>query len=103
MSPNLKAVMSNVEKTEYGLATGFVSTVRYIGMITSMTVITIMLSIFLGDKQVVPQTAGLFIQSMKYTLIIFCAMNFAGIFLSLVKQKTQNCYRLSPIQAHKNK
>ncbi len=86
-SPNLNAVMSYVKASEYGLATGFVSTMRYIGMIISMTIITIVFSIFLGNQQATPQSGPFFLYSMKLTLIIFSIMNFIGIFLSIIKPK----------------
>ncbi len=98
-SPNMTAIMGSVEPEHYGLASGFVSTMRYIGMMISLTIITVMLSFFLGNQPVSIATSGGFINSMKMTLIIFSIMNFSGIFLTIGKatfgkrqaQATENC------------
>ena len=82
-SPNLTAIMGSVEPVHYGLASGFVSTMRYIGMMISLTIITVMLSFFLGNQPVSTVTSAAFINSMKMTLIIFSIMNFSGIFLTI--------------------
>ncbi len=84
-SPNITAIMGSVEPANYGLASGIVSTMRYIGMMTSLTIITVILSLFIGNQPVNAQTAAGFISSMKLTLFIFSVMNFCGIFLSLEK------------------
>ncbi|MCP4119986.1 MAG: MFS transporter [Desulfobacteraceae bacterium] len=82
VSPNLTAIMASVQPVHYGLASALVSTMRYTGMMTSMTIIAVILSIFIGNQPVTAETGDGFVSSMRMTLVIFTVMGLSGVFLS---------------------
>ncbi len=89
-SPNIITVMGSVSEKDYGIASGFVATMRTTGMLISMTIITLVFKYFMGSHSVTPELAGKFIQSMHICLLIFCILCIAGIFCSLgrIKEET---------------
>jgi EmrB/QacA subfamily drug resistance transporter len=82
-SPNISVIMGSVEPRYLGVASGLNSTMRTLGMMTSMTVITIIFSIFMAGQAVTPDTQAQFLMSMRTALLIFSALCFIGIFFSL--------------------
>lgn len=86
-SPNTNAIMGSVEKKYYGIATGTLSTMRSLGMVTSMSIATLLLGIFLKNEKIYQKTYELFIFAIKYYSIIFSILLLAGIFTSLVRGK----------------
>jgi hypothetical protein len=63
---------------------------RSTGILTSMTIITVMFSVYMSGHQVTPETIPLFIKSMHYCMLIFCVLSMAGIFFSAVRTNTFN-------------
>jgi uncharacterized membrane protein len=84
-SPNMTAVMGSVASQHYGVASSFVATMRTVGMLTSMTIITVTFSRFMGTDQVGPETQGLFLESMNVAMTIFCTMSVMGVFCSMFR------------------
>jgi len=82
-SPNTSVIMGSVPPHYLGVATGLSSTMRTLGMMTSMTIITVIFSIFMGDQTVTSETRSLFLLSMRTALWIFSALCGAGIFCSI--------------------
>ncbi len=81
-SPNTSAIMGSVPPRHYGLASGMVATMRALGMMTSMTVITVTFSVFMGGHPVTPATQPAFLLSMRAGLVALCALCVAGVLLS---------------------
>ena len=50
-SPNMSAIMGSVERSQYGLASGTVATMRLLGQMGSMAIATFFLGIYLGGKR----------------------------------------------------
>jgi len=50
-SPNTNAIMGSVDEQFYGVAASTVSTMRMIGMATSMTIVTLLIALFVGDTE----------------------------------------------------
>ncbi|HEX9778591.1 MAG TPA: hypothetical protein VGA63_10640, partial [Geopsychrobacteraceae bacterium] len=71
---------------------GLNSSMRTLGMMTSMTIITIVFSILMGGKPVTAETQAAFIASMHLSLLVFCGLCVAGIFCSLgrISRQGQN-------------
>jgi len=86
-SPNTNAIMGSVEKKFYGIATGTLSTMRSIGMSTSISITTLILGIFLKNESIVEKNFNLFISSIKTFSIIFSIFLFIGIFTSYSRGK----------------
>ena len=84
-SPNTKAIMSSVERREYGVASAVVGTMRQVGMTFSMGVVMVTLALRLGQAEVNAATAEPFIGSMRLALSLFAALCCAGIFASLAR------------------
>ncbi len=84
-SPNVSVIMGSVEPRHLGVASGLNSTVRTLGMMTSMTIITVIFSVVMGGHAVTPQTQPAFLLSMRSALLTFAGLCGAGIFCSIVR------------------
>ena len=84
-SPNTNAIMSSVEKKHYGLASGTVATMRSLGQVLSMCVISIVISIFIGTRAIGPETLEPFGHSTKVSFIILAAFCAVGVYFSAVR------------------
>lgn len=82
-SPNTAIIMSSVQPRDYGMASSMAATMRGMGMLTSMTIVTLILSWFMGDQPVSVQTGDDFMKSMRTTFIIFSMLSLVGIGCSL--------------------
>jgi EmrB/QacA subfamily drug resistance transporter len=91
-SPNVSVIMGSVPPRYLGVASGLNSSMRTLGMMTSMTIITIVFSILMGGKPVTAETQAAFIASMHLSLLVFCGLCVAGIFCSLgrISRQGQN-------------
>ncbi|MGA3084897.1 MAG: MFS transporter [Thermodesulfobacteriota bacterium] len=88
-SPNTNAVMSSVEKHDYGVASGTMGTMRLIGQMFSMGMAMMIFSMVIGKVSITPFLYPLFLRSLKIALVINGSLCFIGIFLSLARGKIQ--------------
>lgn len=89
-SPNMTAIIGSVDKRYYGTASSMVSTMRTIGMLTSMTIIALILSHFMGDTPLTPTNKLQYIDSMHFTMMTFALMSMVGIGFSMIRNKVVN-------------
>ena len=89
-SPNTNAVMSSVEKHDYGVASGTMGTMRLIGQMFSMGMAMMIFSMIIGKVSITPGLYPLFLRSMKMVLVINGTLCFLGIFLSMARGKIQH-------------
>lgn len=82
-SPNVSMIMGSVEPRYLGVASGLSASMRSLGMLTSMTIITLIFSYLMHGQQVTPETQGAFLTSMRTALLIFCGLCVVGIGCSL--------------------
>lgn len=82
-SPNTSLIMGSVEPRYLGVASGLASSMRTLGMMTSMTIITLIFSFLMGGHAVNAATQGAFLLSMGLALQVFCGLCVLGIFCSL--------------------
>jgi len=82
-TPNNTAIMGSINPGDYGMASSLIATMRTTGMLTSMTIITVLLSHFLGDRPVTIATGKEFVVTMKTAMILFSLMGILAIGLSL--------------------
>ena len=87
-SPNTNAIMSSVDKKYYGVAASMDVTTRNIGMTLSMGILILLMSLYLGTAQITPEYYGVFVESSRIALIIFCGLCLACILISAVRGKT---------------
>ncbi|MBU0945846.1 MAG: MFS transporter [Proteobacteria bacterium] len=86
-SPNMSAIMGSVERRYFGIASGTVATMRLLGQMISMSVATIFLVIFVGRKEIGPDTLPSFLQSMHVCLLLFVLFCVVGIYFSFFRGK----------------
>jgi len=84
-SPNTNAVMSAVEKKNYGVASATLATMRLTGQMFSMGIATLVISAIAGREKVTPATFHLLMKSINISMGISTALCTAGIFASLAR------------------
>lgn len=86
-SPNTNAVMSSIDKKFYGVGAGMLATMRVLGQMFSMAIVTMILTIFVGKEKIVTENFPLFLKSLKITFLTYSILCFLGIFVSLKRKK----------------
>lgn len=82
-SPNTNAVMSCVEKKDYGVASSILATMRSIGHTMSMVIVTLIVSMQAGSKALSETSPSQLISIMKISFIVFTIICAIGVFISL--------------------
>ncbi len=82
-SPNMNTIMSSVDRTQYGLASGSAATMRVVGQITSMTIATLFFAAMLGNQSVEAAPDVSFLKVVKWGFITFSVLSLAGIYFSI--------------------
>ena len=86
-SPNTNAIMSAVEKRNYGVASGMVGTMRLLGQMLSMGIAMLVFAVIIGPVEITPAYYPQFMTSMHIGFILFAIFCLVGIFFSLVRGK----------------
>ena len=84
-SPNMNAIMSSVDKRFYGIASASVGTMRLLGQMLSMGIVTLILALYIGRVQITPQSYTMLIKSVRVAFIVFSVLCAGGIFFSLYR------------------
>ncbi|QLA17210.1 MFS transporter [Desulfolutivibrio sulfoxidireducens] len=82
ITPNSTAIMGSVSRRQFGVASGMVGTMRTLGMAVSMTSVTLIFSILMGDSAVSAATLPWFLTSMRVGLSVFAVFSCLGVVLS---------------------
>lgn len=85
-SPNTNAIMSSVEKPDYGVASGMVSTMRLIGQMLSLGIANLIFTAFMGHTEI-PKTGpyDLLMQSIQVTFVIMAVLCVIGVVFSIAR------------------
>ena len=86
-SPNINAMMGAVEPPQYGIASGVNSTMRIIGQLSSMVIVTLMMSFFLGAAAIAPDNYPLLEKVIVSTFTLAAGLCILGFILSLPRRK----------------
>lgn len=86
-SPNSNAVMSSVDKKDYGTASAILSLMRTTGQMLSMAVVIVILSIIMGNAEIKPENHSELIHVVQIAFGLFAFLCFLGIFASLTRGK----------------
>lgn len=78
-APITSAIMSSVDKKHLGQASGLVGTVRTMGMLASMVIVTLTMNAYLGLDAVHSDNVHLFILAMRADFLIFNVLNCIAI------------------------
>ncbi len=81
-SPNTNAIMGSVPSKFYGAASGSVGTMRVLGQMTSMAVITVVFAALLGSGQITPERYATFLVVVRISFSISSLLCFLGVFFS---------------------
>jgi EmrB/QacA subfamily drug resistance transporter len=84
-SPNTNAVMSSVKDRYYGVASATVATMRQIGMMLSMGVAMLLLSVYIGRVEVTPENYELFLRSIRTSFVVFSSSCLVGVAASMAR------------------
>jgi len=84
-SPNANAIMSAVDKQYYGSATGSLATMRILGQMTSMVVVTLVFSTIIGQITIEPSIYQDLMQAISICFFISASLCIPGFIFSLVR------------------
>jgi len=80
-SPNTNAVMSCVDKQDYGVATSVLATMRSLGHTSSMAIVTIIVGIYMGNTALSEASPEMLLDTMHTAFSVFAFICFVGIFI----------------------
>jgi MFS family permease len=85
-SPNTNAIMSSVEKSDYGVASGMVSTMRLIGQMLSLGIANLIFTYFMGHTEI-PKSGpyDMLMQSIQVAFVVMAVLCVIGIGFSLAR------------------
>lgn len=84
-SPNSNAVMGSVERRFYGVASSTLATMRNTGQAFSMALVTLIVTLYVGNAQLTPELATEFVQIARTACLTFAIICGLGIFASLAR------------------
>jgi MFS family permease len=82
-SPNTNAIMSSVEKRDYGVASATVGTMRMVGQMLSMGLAAAVLAIHVGHTAITPALHGRFLAGLRVAFLISSGLCAVGVWASL--------------------
>ncbi len=88
-SPNMNTIMSSVNKDQYAIASGVSSSMRVVGQIVSMTIVTFFMAWFLGKSSIMEVSDELFMNSVKWAFSAFSILAFIGVYFSMARGNIQ--------------
>lgn len=95
-SPNVSVIMGSVAPRYLGVASGLNSSMRTLGMMTSMTIITVIFSTVMAGHAITPETQPQFLFSMRTALLVFCGLCLIGVTCSAGRIRPDNTNRQAP-------
>lgn len=84
-SPNTNSIMSRVQKADYAVANSIVSTMRNVGQSFSMALVSIIVSVKLGEKALSETTPEVLVGTIRICFILFLILCAAGTVISMTR------------------
>jgi MFS family permease len=84
-SPNTNAIMSCVSRSDYGVTSSIIATMRNMGHTSSMSIITLVVSARMGAVSFAEAPPALLIATMRTGFIVFTVICAVGVFCSLYR------------------
>ena len=84
-SPNVNAIMGSVARQHLGTASGAVSTMRVLGQMNSMGLITVVFALLLGPVQIAPEHYPALMQCIRVSFLVAAGLSVVAIFFSLAR------------------
>ena len=88
-SPNTNAVMSSVGGDALGIASATVATARQVGMMLSLGITMVILSVIIGRVQITPAYQLQLMESVQVAFALFAILCLAGISFSLARGRVR--------------
>lgn len=82
-SPNTNAILSSVDGKHLGAASGTVATMRVVGQMFSMGIVTLVFALMLGPVQFSPERHDQLLASINASFVVASALCFIGVYFSL--------------------
>jgi EmrB/QacA subfamily drug resistance transporter len=86
-SPNMNTIMSSVDRTRYGLASGSASTMRVVGQIVGMTITTLFFAGMFGHEAIKTVPDRVFLSALNWGFVTFSLISIVGIYFSYHRGK----------------
>jgi len=83
--PNTNAIMSSVDRRNFGSASGAVATMRNMGQLISMVVVAFAMTITMGNTQINPENYPLLETAIQLSFVIAAGICLPGILFSLAR------------------
>lgn len=84
-SPNTNAVMSSVERKNYGVASATLATMRLTGQMFSMGIATLIMVAIAGTQKIETATLPLLMKTIRISMVVSTFLCTLGIFASLAR------------------
>ena len=81
-SPNMNTIMSSVEKKQLGIASGTAATMRVVGQMMSMMIVTLIFSLYFSGLPIKDADNAIFIKSVRLLFTISGIICLAGVYFS---------------------
>ena len=88
-SPNTNAVMTSVDRSLYGVASGMLATMRTTGMMFSLGVVTVVFAVLIGTTQIGADVQAPFMTSLHVAFTVFTILCALGIPASLARGRVR--------------
>jgi len=83
--PNVNAIMGSVEKKFYGSATGAMATMRVIGQMFSMVLVTLIFALIIGSVDINKENYGALEDAIRTIFSISAILCIPGLYLSMAR------------------
>ena len=87
VAPNVSATLGNVPQEYMPMASGLLGCLRTLGGLMSHILMAGIIGWYMGSASVNAQNAGLFLQAMRCTLILFGSLNMLALFFGLRRSR----------------
>jgi len=84
-SPNMNMIMSSVDHSKFGQASGSAASMRLLGQIFSMTLVTLLFAVLFSGSSIQTISNTLFLKAMKIGFLCFAAIGVVGIYFSFAR------------------
>jgi MFS family permease len=88
-SPNTNAIMSSVDRCDYGVASGMVGTMRLIGQVMSLGISMLTFSVIMGHVEIGQGHLDQLMTSINIAFAIFAGLCVVGLLFSLARGNLQ--------------
>lgn len=82
-SPNNNAIMGSVSAPLYGIASSTLGTMRLVGQAISMSIVTLLIALFVGQVPLAEANPAAFLACMRVSFIVFTIICLLGVLASL--------------------